>query len=87
MSVTRIEFDDETLAEAMRLTGAATKTETLNAVLREYVAAKRLAALEDLVERGRRGEFDQAAEAYAARKAALRKEPHRRGTGGGTEAP
>ncbi|MFF7246222.1 type II toxin-antitoxin system VapB family antitoxin [Embleya sp. NPDC008237] len=73
MSVTQIDLDDEALAEAMRLMGTTTKKETVNAALRDYVArVKRLEALENLVERGMRGEFDQAAEAHAAAEKARR---------------
>ncbi|MFE1307824.1 type II toxin-antitoxin system VapB family antitoxin [Streptomyces sp. NPDC058755] len=73
MSVTQIDLDDEALAEAMRLMGATTKKETVNAALRDYVArVKRLEAAERLVGRGARGEFDQAATAHDAAKRARR---------------
>jgi Arc/MetJ family transcription regulator len=36
MSATQIDIDDEALAEAMRLSGAKTKKETVNLALREY---------------------------------------------------
>lgn len=73
MTVTQIDVDDQALAEAMRLMGTTTKKETVNTALREYVdRLKRLRAAEDLAERGARGEFDEAAEAYAAAKAAWR---------------
>lgn len=36
MSATQIDIDDEALSEAMRLSGAKTKKETVNIALREY---------------------------------------------------
>ncbi|WNZ11628.1 type II toxin-antitoxin system VapB family antitoxin [Streptomyces sp. 11x1] len=69
MSVTQIDLDDEALAEAMRLMGATTKKETVNAALRDYVARiKRLEAAEKLAARGARGEFEQASSARDAQK-------------------
>jgi Arc/MetJ family transcription regulator len=38
MSVTQIDIDDDALAEAMRLSGAKTKKETVNLALREFAA-------------------------------------------------
>ncbi|MET9883514.1 type II toxin-antitoxin system VapB family antitoxin [Streptomyces sp. NPDC006430] len=73
MSVTQIDLDDEALAEAMRLMGATTKKETVNAALRDYVnRVRRLEAAEKLAARGARGEFEQAAAAYDAAKQARR---------------
>lgn len=73
MSVTQIELDDEALAEAMRLLGTKTKKDTVNTALRDIVAGhKALEAFDRLGARGARGEFDQAAEAYAAAKLARR---------------
>ncbi|MER7179843.1 MULTISPECIES: type II toxin-antitoxin system VapB family antitoxin [Streptomyces] len=73
MSVTQIDLDDEALAEAMRLMGATTKKETVNAALRDYVARiKRLEAAEKLAARGSRGEFEKAAAARDAEKRARR---------------
>lgn len=47
MAVTQIDLDDEALAEAMRLSGAKSKKETVNLALREYAARhRRIAALE-----------------------------------------
>jgi Arc/MetJ family transcription regulator len=47
MSVTQIDLDDDALVEAMRLSGAKTKKETVNLALREYAARhRRIAALE-----------------------------------------
>jgi Arc/MetJ family transcription regulator len=76
MSVTQIDIDDDALSEAMRLMGTNTKKETVNTALREYAErVKRLEAAEKLAARAARGEFDSAAAAHdaakAARKAAL----------------
>ncbi|WP_433249796.1 type II toxin-antitoxin system VapB family antitoxin [Streptosporangium sp. CA-135522] len=73
MAVTRIDIDDEALAEAMRMLGTSTKKDTVNAALREHVArVKRIEALERLSARAERGEFDDAIEARRASKAARR---------------
>ncbi|MDQ1010936.1 Arc/MetJ family transcription regulator [Streptomyces sp. V4I23] len=73
MSVTQIDLDDEALTEAMRLMGASTKKETVNAALRDYVARiRRLEAAEKLAARGERGEFEAAAAAHEAAKRARR---------------
>lgn len=73
MSITQIDIDDEALAEAMRLMGTSTKKDTVNTALREYAARiKRLQAAEKLAARAARGEFDAAAAAHEAAKAAHR---------------
>jgi Arc/MetJ family transcription regulator len=41
VTVTQIDLDDEALAEAMRLSGARSKKETVNLALREYAARHR----------------------------------------------
>ena len=47
MAVTQIDLDDEALEEAMRLSGAKSKKETVNLALREYAARhRRIAALD-----------------------------------------
>lgn len=47
MSVTQIDLDDEALAEAMRLSGAKTKKDTVNLALRDYAERhRRIEALE-----------------------------------------
>ncbi len=47
MSVTQVDLDDDALAEAMRLSGAKTKKETVNLALHEYAARhRRIEALE-----------------------------------------
>jgi Arc/MetJ family transcription regulator len=69
--VIRIDLDDDALSEAMRLMGTTTKKDTVNQALRDYInRVKRVEAAQRLFERGRRGDFDQAAEAHAAAKAA-----------------
>ncbi|MEV6861182.1 type II toxin-antitoxin system VapB family antitoxin [Streptosporangium subroseum] len=69
MSVTRIDLDDDILAEAMRMLGTTSKEDAVNTVLREYVA--RVKALEALSARAARGEFDDAAKAAKARRAVM----------------
>lgn len=47
MTLTQIDVDDDALNEAMRLSGARTKKETVNLALREFAARhRRVAALE-----------------------------------------
>ncbi len=47
MALTQIDIDEDALAEAMRLSGAKTKKETVNVALREFAARhRRIAALE-----------------------------------------
>ena len=47
MAVTQIDLDDDALAEAMRLSGAKSKKDTVNLALREYAARhRRIAALD-----------------------------------------
>lgn len=47
MAVTQIDLDDEALAEAMRLSGAKTKKDTVNLALRDYAERhRRIEALE-----------------------------------------
>ncbi|GAA1980171.1 hypothetical protein GCM10009799_01610 [Nocardiopsis rhodophaea] len=47
MTLTQIDIDSDALAEAMHLSGARTKKETVNTALREYTARhRRIAALE-----------------------------------------
>jgi Arc/MetJ family transcription regulator len=47
MTVTQIDLDEAALDEAMRLSGAKTKKETVNLALREYAARhRRIAALD-----------------------------------------
>jgi Arc/MetJ family transcription regulator len=47
MTVTQIDLDDDALNEAMRLSGARSKKDTVNLALREYAARhRRIAALD-----------------------------------------
>ena len=47
MTKTQIDLDDDALAEAMRLSGARSKKDTVNLALREYAARhRRIAALD-----------------------------------------
>ncbi len=47
MALTQIDLDEDALAEAMRLSGAKTKKDTVNLALREFAARhRRVAALE-----------------------------------------
>jgi Arc/MetJ family transcription regulator len=47
VALTQIDIDDDALAEAMRLSGAKTKKDTVNLALREFAARhRRVAALE-----------------------------------------
>jgi Arc/MetJ family transcription regulator len=55
MSTTRIDLDDEALAPAMRVLGTTTKTDTVNAALREIAQrGSRIAAARNLAERAAR---------------------------------
>ncbi len=47
MAITQIDLDDDALSEAMRLSGARSKKETVNLALREYAARhRRITALD-----------------------------------------
>jgi Arc/MetJ family transcription regulator len=47
VTLTQIDIDEDALAEAMRLSGAKTKKETVNLALREFAARhRRVAALD-----------------------------------------
>lgn len=49
MALTRIDIDEDVLAEAMRLSGATTKKDAVNLALREFATRyRRLVALERL---------------------------------------
>jgi Arc/MetJ family transcription regulator len=51
MTLTQIDVDDEALAEAMRLSGARTKKDTVNIALRDFAARhRRIAALDHYAE-------------------------------------
>ena len=61
MSRTVIDIDDETLAEAMRQLGLTTKSDTVNAALREIVGRRRAAAITRMRSMVDDGEIDFAA--------------------------
>lgn len=59
MSLTQIDIDDNALAEAMRLSGAKTKKDTVNLALREFAARhRRVAALEHYSALAQTWDFD-----------------------------
>lgn len=59
MTVTQIDLDDEALAEAMRLSGARSKKETVNLALREYAARhRRIAALDHYASIAERWDYE-----------------------------
>ncbi len=73
MTIMQIDVDDEALREAMRSAGTTSKKDTVDTVLREYAEQhRRLEAFDKLLAMGQRGDFDRAAEAYEAAKAARR---------------
>jgi Arc/MetJ family transcription regulator len=70
MTVTQIDLDDDALAEAMRLSGARSKKETVNLALREYAARhRRIAALEDYAAAARNWDYEGWQELRTASKA------------------
>jgi len=59
MALTQVDIDEEALAEAMRLSGARTKKETVNLALREFAARhRRVAALEHYAMLAERWDFE-----------------------------
>jgi Arc/MetJ family transcription regulator len=59
VSVTQIDLDDDALAEAMRLSGAKSKKDTVNLALREYAARhRRIAALDRYAAAAESWDFD-----------------------------
>lgn len=59
MALTQIDIDDDALTEAMRLSGAKTKKDTVNLALREYAARhRRLAALDHYAELAARWDYE-----------------------------
>lgn len=70
MGITQIDLDDEALAEAMRLSGARSKKETVNLALREYAARhRRIAALDHYVAVAQGWDYDGWQEMHTAAKA------------------
>ncbi|MGH3714971.1 MAG: type II toxin-antitoxin system VapB family antitoxin [Micromonosporaceae bacterium] len=73
MTVTQIDIDDEALAEAMRLSGAHTKKETVNLALREYAERhRRIADLEKYAEYAKDWDYESWRRAKEAEKEAYR---------------
>ncbi|MCO8273273.1 type II toxin-antitoxin system VapB family antitoxin [Actinoplanes sp. TRM 88003] len=69
MGVTQIDLDDEALAEAMRLSGASSKKETVNLALREYAARhRRIAALDRHVAAAQHWDYEGWQQSHAAGK-------------------
>ncbi|HYK30376.1 MAG TPA: type II toxin-antitoxin system VapB family antitoxin [Streptosporangiaceae bacterium] len=69
MTLTQIDIDEEALAEAMRLSGARTKKETVNLALREFAARhRRVAALEHYAKAAGGWDFDWWQQQRAAEK-------------------
>ena len=59
VALTQIDIDDDALAEAMRLSGAKTKKDTVNLALREFAARHhRAAALEHYAELATRWDYE-----------------------------
>lgn len=59
MGVTQIDIDDDALRDAMRLSGATTKKDTVNLALREYVERhRRIEALERHAANARGWDYD-----------------------------
>jgi len=72
MTVTQIDLDGDELEQAMCNLGTATKKNTVNTASREVNARRRrLAALERMMDRYERGEFDAAEAAWQHRKALI----------------
>lgn len=59
MALTQIDIDEDALAEAMQLSGAKTKKDTVNLALREFTARhRRVAALEHYAELADRWDYE-----------------------------
>jgi Arc/MetJ family transcription regulator len=70
MAITQIDLDDDALAEAMRLSGARTKKDTVNLALREYAARhRRIAALDHHAAAAQGWDYEGWQEMRAATKA------------------
>jgi Arc/MetJ family transcription regulator len=70
MAITQIDLDDEALAEAMRLSGAKSKKETVNLALREYAARhRRIAALDQHATAARGWDYEGWQDLHRASKA------------------
>ncbi len=69
MGLTQIDIDEDALTEAMRLSGAKTKKETVNLALREFTARhRRVAALEHYATQAKGWDFEGWVQRRAAEK-------------------
>jgi len=69
VALTQIDIDEDALAEAMRLSGAKTKKETVNVALREFAARhRRVAALEHYAQLAAGWDFEGWEQRRAAEK-------------------
>jgi len=69
VALTQIDIDEDALAEAMRLSGAKTKKETVNLALREFAARhRRVAALEHYAQLAAEWDFEGWEQRRAAEK-------------------
>jgi len=72
VTLTQIDIDDDALGEAMRLSGAKTKKDTVNLALREFAARhRRVAALEHFATLAEGWDFEGWQRQRAADKAPL----------------
>jgi Arc/MetJ family transcription regulator len=70
VAITQIDLDDDALAEAMRLSGARSKKETVNLALREYAARhRRIAALDHYAAAARTWDYEGWQDMHTAGKA------------------
>lgn len=69
MALTQIDIDEDALTEAMQMSGAKTKKETVNLALREFTARhRRVAALEHYATQAEGWDFEGWAQRRAAEK-------------------
>jgi Arc/MetJ family transcription regulator len=69
VALTQVDIDEDALAEAMQLSGARTKKETVNLALREFAARhRRIAALEHYATLAERWDFEDWEHRRAAEK-------------------
>lgn len=69
VTLTQIDLDEDALSEAMRLSGAKTKKETVNLALREYAARhRRVAALEHYATQAAGWDYEDWSQRRAAEK-------------------
>jgi Arc/MetJ family transcription regulator len=68
VALTQIDIDDDALADAMRLSGAKTKKDTVDLALREFARHRRTAALERSAQLAAAWDFDDWQRRQAAGK-------------------